>query len=503
MIGLIYGALATGVLGYLFLLWIYSKRYAGPKADGKAIIPPPGKWDADVIVVGSGVLGSSLAVTLARDGRKVKVIERDLSRPERIIGELLQPGGVNALIKLGLQDCLEDIDYHKVAGYVIHDLSTDSKVHVPYPGFSEEEGSQVVKTNEPAVGSATAFRYGYFVQSLRAAAQSHENIEYIEASATKILEQEGVVVGVQYEPKDSPSSQVFAPLTVVADGHFSRFRKTYHDGAKQKETKSHFVGLLMHNCPQSRANHAELILADPNPILVYQTSSTTTRILVDIRGPLPKDMKMHLTENILPQLPIHLQEPFLDALCNGSIHSMPNRILPASVGAKPGILVLGDALNMRHPLTGGGMSVALNDIVIWRDLLHNMDLQDFRTYDILMSAWSTFLRQRSSKHSFVVNVLSGALYELFSSPDEHLKALKFACIEYFKLGGQCVTGPVGLLSVLDPKPSLLIKHFFAVALYAIYFSVKKEGWAVHKAVINSSMILYKACWVLFPLVLAE
>lgn len=42
-----------------------------------------------------------------------------------------------------------------------------------------------------------------------------------------------------------------------------------------------------------------------------------------------------------------------------------------------GVLLLGDAYNMRHPLTGGGMSVALNDVGIWRSLLENIpDLYD-------------------------------------------------------------------------------------------------------------------------------
>ena len=40
---------------------------------------------------------------LARDGRRVCLIERDMSEPDRIVGELLQPGGYNALKKLGLE----------------------------------------------------------------------------------------------------------------------------------------------------------------------------------------------------------------------------------------------------------------------------------------------------------------------------------------------------------------------------------------------------------------
>ncbi|KAG8570159.1 hypothetical protein GDO81_011122 [Engystomops pustulosus] len=56
----------------------------------------------DVVIVGSGVLGSALATVLSRDGRRVAIIERDLKEPDRIVGELLQPGGYQALKDLGL-----------------------------------------------------------------------------------------------------------------------------------------------------------------------------------------------------------------------------------------------------------------------------------------------------------------------------------------------------------------------------------------------------------------
>lgn len=51
----------------------------------------------------SGVLGSALAAVLSRDGRNVTVIERDLKEPDRIVGELLQPGGYHVLKDLGLE----------------------------------------------------------------------------------------------------------------------------------------------------------------------------------------------------------------------------------------------------------------------------------------------------------------------------------------------------------------------------------------------------------------
>ena len=68
------------------------------------VAPSPDRFDisTEVVVVGSGVLGSAISAVLARDGRRVTVVERDLGEPDRIVGELLQPGGYRALKKLGL-----------------------------------------------------------------------------------------------------------------------------------------------------------------------------------------------------------------------------------------------------------------------------------------------------------------------------------------------------------------------------------------------------------------
>ena len=88
---------------------------------------------------------------------------------------------------------------------------------------------------------------------------------------------------------------------MVADGCFSKFRKSLVK--ESPVVKSHFVGLVMQNCPQVKANHAELVLAEPIPILVYQISSEDTRILVDVRDGLPKDIKEYFRERVYPHLP--------------------------------------------------------------------------------------------------------------------------------------------------------------------------------------------------------
>lgn len=45
------------------------------------------------------------------------VLERDLSQPDRIVGELLQPGGYLMLKKMGLEKAVEEIDSTKVSHF--------------------------------------------------------------------------------------------------------------------------------------------------------------------------------------------------------------------------------------------------------------------------------------------------------------------------------------------------------------------------------------------------
>ena len=63
--------------------------------------------DAQVIIIGAGIAGAALAHSLGKQGKKVVLIERDLTEPNRIVGELLQPGGVEHIKKLGLESKIQ------------------------------------------------------------------------------------------------------------------------------------------------------------------------------------------------------------------------------------------------------------------------------------------------------------------------------------------------------------------------------------------------------------
>ncbi|KAJ3674060.1 hypothetical protein LUZ60_006052 [Juncus effusus] len=446
----------------------------------------------DIIVVGAGVAGSALAYTLAQDGRKVHVIERDLTEPDRIVGELLQPGGYLRLIELGLQDCVEEIDAQRVLGYALFKNGKNTKLPYPLEKFHSDVAGR-------------SFHNGRFIQRMREKVASLPNVKVEQGTVTSLLEENRTVKGVLYKTKSNGEESVKearAPLTIVCDGCFSNLRRALC--SPKVDVPSCFVGLVLENCKLPFPNHGHVILADPSPILFYPISSTEVRCLVDVPGQkVPSiangEMADYLKTVVAPQLPPEIYDSFIGAITKGNIRTHPNRSMPAAPHPTPGALLMGDAFNMRHPLTGGGMTVALSDIVVLRNLLKPLrNLHDAGKLCTYLESFYTLRKPVAS----TINTLAGALYKVFSaSPDAARNEMRQACFDYLSLGGVCSAGPIALLSGLNPRPLSLVAHFFAVAIYGVGrlvvpFPTVKGMWI-------GTRLISSACGIIFPIIKAE
>ncbi|KAM4128176.1 hypothetical protein ACJW30_02G146900 [Castanea mollissima] len=411
--------------------------------------------DTNGIIIGAGVAGAALAYTLGKDGRRVHVIERDLTELDRIDGELLQPGGYLKLVELGLEDCVEEIDAQRVFGYALFKEGKNTKLSYHLEKFHSDV-------------SGRSFHNGRFIQIMREKAATLSNVKLEQGTATSLLEENRTIRGVQYKTKDGREHTSYAPLTIRCRSGVTR-RRT-RDAAARASVPCRatfamcrcallFCGFSLGKLSTSICKSWACYLADPSPILFYPISSTEVRCLVDVPGQkLPSN-----ANEFMWQIPPELCDAFVSAVDKGNVRTMPNRSMPADPHPTPGALLMGDAFNMRHPLTG--------------DLLKPLhDLNDAASLSRYLESLYTL-----RKVSFLVS-----------------KSIILKCISH---RGIFSTGPVALLSGLNPRPLTLVFHFFAVAIYGVGrlllpFPSPQRLWI-------GARLIWSAAGIIFPIIKAE
>src|SRR5262249_35828594 len=154
-------------------------------------------------------------------------------------------------------------------------------------------------------------------------------------------------------------------------------------------------------------------------------------------------------------IPDPAKPSFINAVNAGKYKVFPNHRLPATPVIKKGVVMLGDSLNMRHPLTGGGMTAAFTDCYrLGNELLKIKDWWNTTEIELAVKRfYDTKTEQTGS-----INILADALYGVMTSQD-----LKEACYDYLMLGGLKASEPVSILSALSRDKEMLQRHFFAVA----------------------------------------
>ncbi|XP_030830848.1 squalene monooxygenase-like [Strongylocentrotus purpuratus] len=450
----------------------------------------------EVIIVGSGIMGSVMATVLARDGRKVTVFERDMRQPDRIVGETIHPGGIETLAKLGLTDCLSGFGANRLDGMVIHDPNTKKPLDFQYPRD---------KTERIRVGYS--FHYGRFVMSLRKAAMAENNVTYIEATVTNLLEEKHRIVGVEYKNKGEQTMNTLkAPLTVIADGAFSNFRKQFSTLNDEILTKpsSYFLGMRIKKTSDFKDNHIEGFWCNSIAGVSYRTCPETVRLLALFGTNKPQNLQQLVMETIVPELPDHYKEVVGPALEAGSVRLrlIPAYYIPSAPLLKPGIMLLGDALSSRSAITGSGITSGLKDIQLWTDILKEMDSLD--DDEAMAESLNWFQKKRRSSHALAINVLAQCIQTVLLSKDRYLSKFRLGAFHYVMSGGECLDGPLRIFSCLEPRPGLLLYHFLRVNLYTAYYLLKSAPWyAKPLALLDGPLVFIRSSLMFFSLWFAE
>ncbi|PWA75554.1 squalene epoxidase, FAD/NAD(P)-binding domain protein [Artemisia annua] len=153
-----------------------------------------------------------------------------------------------------------------------------------------------------------------------------------------------------------------------------------------------------------------------------------------------------LSKILIKKIPPELQCGFIAAVDEGSIKTMANRSMSAALQPTPGAILLGDSFNMRHPLTEGGMTVALSVVVIVHDLLKPLEnIND--SYALCNGIYK---------------------YKVFSaSPDQARTELCQACFDYLSLGGMFSSGPIAFSQGSLANEALVVLPNWTVGMVGV------------------------------------
>ncbi len=293
---------------------------------------------ADVVIAGGGVAGASLAIMLGRAGFSVELFEQSTFPREKACGEGLMPAGVAVLERLGLADAVGGTSYYGVRYYA---------------------GARVATGRFPAVNGQTAVgrgqrRYHLDRVLFEAAAATPGVMVHTHARVEAPLVRHGRVVGLRVA-----GNEHMAPLVVAADGAHSRLR--HQLGLDGRPARHPRVGLRAHfRLPPgvTQPPWVEIFLGNQSEL--YVTPLPQSEVLVAglfARKQLttrPADLLQCLIE----------AQPVLRARLMGAqritaVKGMAPLTIKARAGVVPDAVLLGDAAGFVDPITGGGMTQAL------------------------------------------------------------------------------------------------------------------------------------------------
>lgn len=165
-----------------------------------------------IIVVGAGPAGVAIAYLLAQRGIPVTLIDRETQFDRVFRGEGLMPSGVQALVDMGLGDCLASIPTRPLDAWDFYiEGQRRMRVVEPWPPGSPPPTHIIHQSALLAAMVERASAFECF--------QFHPGWQ-----AQELVRQQGKIVGVKAS-QDSHTREFSGDLVIAADGRYSRLRK--------------------------------------------------------------------------------------------------------------------------------------------------------------------------------------------------------------------------------------------------------------------------------------
>jgi 2-polyprenyl-6-methoxyphenol hydroxylase-like FAD-dependent oxidoreductase len=337
---------------------------------------------SDVVIVGGGIAGSSLAYALASAGRTVTVLESSVEYEDRVRGEAMVPWGVKEARQLGAEQILLDAGAHVAPLWMQYHEGADEPAMVPMSMMIE------------GIPGTLNLRHPDACQALIDAAAAAgatvvRGVHDVKLSA-------GQPVSVTYV--SGRAGEVRARLVVGADGRSSTVRRQAGISLQRDDPINYIAGLLVDGLAGIPDDHDVLVGEGDLYLLIFHQGGGRARLYVGLgrsgqRRFAGSDAAAQFLAAWKPGC-YPLAELVAAGIPAGPCATYPGDDTWTDTPFADGVVLVGDAAGHNDPIIGQGLSIAMRDARIVRDLILDGASQpaDFASYGRQRSEWMRTLR---------------------------------------------------------------------------------------------------------------
>ena len=306
--------------------------------------------DFEVVVIGAGVVGSSLALSLAKEGVDVCLIDKGTPEIKEDISR-----GRTAALNLASQNILEKLGVKRgIQNY----LTPFKNIYV-----WDSEGTSSLEFSSDEIGQpklGDVVTNNAILSSIFLLLPNHKNLRFLSGDRLKTLDPQEESIKVCTEGGENISCK----LVVGADGGLSSVRELSSINIR---TWSYDQKALIANlkAEKSHSNTAYQVFTKNGPIallpmqkdneeslsLVWSADIDYAERLLDLDIPSFLNELERKTESVLGKLSL-----------DGEMSSYPLHQLHAKDYYAQRVVLIGDAAHSMHPLAGQGLNLGLGDV---------------------------------------------------------------------------------------------------------------------------------------------
>ena len=303
-----------------------------------------------VVIVGAGPAGATLALLLVKRGIAVKLIESSRNFRRVFRGEGLMPSGLDALEQMGLSSVLESIPHRPLDAWeVLIENRFLFRVDEPI----EPGGKPCTLVSQPA-----------FLEAVIDEASAYPNFEFVSGSPVQdLLWSDRRVSGV----KLGDDRSISANLVIGADGRNSVVRQRVNLPLEQQSGSFDILWFKLADSERFESENVFYsIVRDRYAFGLFRSSEGNLQVGWALHEDAPVDWK----QADWPKILASASPPWLAEHFRTHAETIERPVLLSVVVGRcprwyePGLLLLGDAVHPMSPIRAQGINMALRDVIV-------------------------------------------------------------------------------------------------------------------------------------------